>query len=162
MKKNEPNVVTSGFAAMYGVENFWAALLSDTRSPRTMSTMGMLLTEMINILIGFTGNVWPLTFLWGMNGLAQGCGSGRLIQNYSEWFSPYEVCNHVRNLWIEILKGWKSNSLFLYLNTVTSTENYTLVTTNITESNKKKLSLIITCNNRLATVVEFLAKKSFL
>ena len=69
---------------MYGVENFWAALLSDTRSPRTMSTMGMLLTEMINILIGFTGNVWPLTFLWGMNGLAQGCGSGRLIQNYSE------------------------------------------------------------------------------
>ena len=79
-----------------------------------MSTMGMLLTEMINILIGFTGNVWPLTFLWGMNGLAQGCGSGRLIQNYSEWFSPYEVCNHVRNLWIEILKGWlaKSNIFF--------------------------------------------------
>ena len=49
-----------------------------------MSTMGMLFTEMINILIGFTGNVWPLTFLWGMNGLAQGCGSGLLIQNYSE------------------------------------------------------------------------------
>ena len=50
----------------------------------------------------------------------------------------------------------------MYLNTVTSTENYILVTGDITESNKKKLSLIITCNNRLATVVEFLAKKSFL
>ena len=50
---------------------------------------------------------------------------------------------------------------FLYLNTVTSTENYILVTANITEWNKKKLRLIITCNNRLATVVEFLAKKIF-
>ena len=42
---------------MYMSENLRAALLSDTRSPRTMSTTGMLLTEMINILIGFTGNV---------------------------------------------------------------------------------------------------------
>lgn len=49
----------------------------------------------------------------------------------------------------------------MYLNTVTSTENYILVTANITEWNKKKLRLIITCNNRLATVVEFLAKKIF-
>ena len=39
-----------------------------------MSTMGILLNEMIDVLIGFTGNVWPLTFLWSMNGLAQGCG----------------------------------------------------------------------------------------
>ena len=49
-----------------------------------MSTMGMLINEMIDVLIGFTGNVWPLMFLWSMNGLAQGSGSGRLIQNYSE------------------------------------------------------------------------------
>ena len=49
-----------------------------------MSTMGMLLNEMIGVLIGFTGNVWPLMFLWSMNGLAQGCGLGRLMQNYSE------------------------------------------------------------------------------
>ena len=49
-----------------------------------MSTMGMLINEMIDVLIGFTGNVWPLMFLWSMNGLAQGCDSGRLIQNYSE------------------------------------------------------------------------------
>ena len=32
---------------MYMSENLRAALLSDTRSPRTMSTTGMLLTEMI-------------------------------------------------------------------------------------------------------------------
>ena len=89
---------------MYMSENLRAALLSDTRSPRTMSTTGMLLTEMINILIGFTGNVWPLTFLWSMNGLAQGCGWPPCTKLLREWFSPYEVGNHVRNLWIEILK----------------------------------------------------------
>ena len=72
-----------------------------------MSTMGMLLNEMIDVLIGFTGNVWPLMFLWSMNGLAQGCGSGLLIQNYSESGS-------LLMRWIEILKGWlaKSNCLF--------------------------------------------------
>ena len=71
-----------------------------------MSTMGMLLNEMIDDLIGFTWNVWPLMFLWSMNGLAQGCGSGRpYTKLLREWFSPYEVGNHVRNLWFEILKG---------------------------------------------------------
>ena len=98
LKKNELGAITSGFAAMYGVGKFTGGLLSDTLSPRTMFTAGMLLTGMINILIGFTGNVWLLTFLWSMNGLAQGCGWPPCTKLLREWFSPYEVGNHVGNL----------------------------------------------------------------
>ena len=111
LKKNELGVITSGFAAMYGVGKFTGGLLSDTLSPRTMFTAGMLLTGMINILIGFTGNVWLLTFLWSMNGLAQGCGWPPCTKLLREWFSPYEVGNHVGNLWIEILKKWLAKSV---------------------------------------------------
>nr|XP_058943890.1 glucose-6-phosphate exchanger SLC37A4-like [Pocillopora verrucosa] len=91
LKKNELGAITSGFAAMYGVGKFTGGLLSDTLSPRTMFTAGMLLTGMINILIGFTGNVWLLTFLWSMNGLAQGCGWPPCTKLLREWFSPYEL-----------------------------------------------------------------------
>ena len=98
LKKNELGVITSGFAAMYGVGKFTSGLLSDTLSPRTMFTAGMLSTRMINVLIGFTGNVWLLTFLWSMNGLAQGCGWPTCTKLLREWFSPYEVGNHVGNL----------------------------------------------------------------
>ena len=83
---------------MYGVGKFTGCLLSDTLSPRTMFKAGMLLTGMINILNGFTGNVWLLTFLWSMNDLAQGCGCPPYTKLLREWFSPYEVGNHVENL----------------------------------------------------------------
>lgn len=91
LKKNELGVITSGFAAMYGVGKFSGGLLSDTMSPRTMFTLGMLLTGIINILIGFTGNLWLLTFLWSINGLFQGCGWPPCTKLLREWFSPYEV-----------------------------------------------------------------------
>ncbi|KAL9978476.1 hypothetical protein ACROYT_G015996 [Oculina patagonica] len=55
-----------------------------------MFTAGMLLTGIINIIIGFTGNVWLLTFLWSVNGLAQGCGWPPCTKLLREWFSPYE------------------------------------------------------------------------
>lgn len=94
LKKNELGVITSGFAAMYGVGKFSGGLLSDmyTLSPRRMFTVGMLLTGIVNILIGFTGNVWILACLWSVNGLAQGCGWPPCVKLLREWFSPYEVC----------------------------------------------------------------------
>ena len=91
LEKNELGVITSGFAAMYGVGKFSGGILSDTLSPRTMFTMGMLLTGLINILIGFTRNVSVFTFLWSVNGLAQGCGWPPCTKLLREWFSPYEV-----------------------------------------------------------------------
>lgn len=91
LKKNELGVITSGFSAMYGLGKFAGGLLSDTLSPRAMFTAGMLLTGVINITIGFTGNVWLLTFLWSVNGLAQGCGWPPCTKLLREWFSPYEV-----------------------------------------------------------------------
>ena len=57
LKKNELGVITSGFAAVYSVGKFSGGLLSDTLSPSKMFTIGILLTEMIKILIGFTGKV---------------------------------------------------------------------------------------------------------
>lgn len=91
LKKNELGVITSGFSAMYGLGKFSGGLLSDTLSPRTMFTAGMFLTGVINITIGFTGNVWLLTFLWSVNGSAQGCGWPPCTKLLREWFSPYEV-----------------------------------------------------------------------
>jgi len=76
---------------MYGVGKFSGGILSDTLSPRTMFTVGMLLTGLINILIGFTRNVWVFTFLWSVNGLAQGCGWPPCTKLLREWFSPYEL-----------------------------------------------------------------------
>ena len=93
LKKNELGVITSGFAAMYGIGKFSGGLLSDSKlmSPRTMFTLGMILTGIINILIGLTGNVWLLTFLWSINGLFQGCGWPPCTKLLREWFSPFEV-----------------------------------------------------------------------
>ena len=95
IKKNELGVITSGFAAMYGIGKFSGGLLSDSLSPRIMFTTGMLLTGIINIVIGFTGNVWLLTFLWSVNGLAQGCGWPPCAKLLREWFAPYQVSIHL-------------------------------------------------------------------
>ena len=140
LKKNELGVITSGFAAMYGVGKFTGGLLSDSLSPRTMFTAGMLLTATINILIGFTGNVWLLTFLWSVNGLAQGCGWPPCTKLLREWFSPYEVGSYVGNVnqifekvMGKIFLRFRSLRLFLVLRSVASAENCMLVTTNRTE-----------------------------
>ena len=91
LQKSELGVITSGFAAMYGVSKFCSGLLSDSMSPRTMFAVGMFLTGIINIIIGFSNHVWLFAVLWSVNGLVQGCGWPPCARLLREWFSPHEV-----------------------------------------------------------------------
>ncbi|CAH3019298.1 unnamed protein product [Porites evermanni] len=120
IKKNELGVITSGFAAMYGIGKFSGGLLSDSLSPRTIFTTGMLLTGIINIVIGFTGNVWLLTFLWSVNGLAQGCGWPPCAKLLREWFAPYQFAT----LWSLLTAGCNLATSMSPILTTFLTTNY--------------------------------------
>lgn len=69
LKKNELGVIISGFLVMYGLGKFSGGFLLDMLSLRMMFMVGMFLIGVINIIIGFIGNVWLLMFFWSINGL---------------------------------------------------------------------------------------------
>ena len=91
LKKSQLGLTTSGFALCYGLSKFAGGVLSDRVSARALFVSGLLLSGIINILIGFSGSVWVIIVLWSINGLVQGCGWPPCTKLLKEWFVPSQV-----------------------------------------------------------------------
>ena len=89
--KNHLGVMSSGFAACYGASKFVGGLLSDRVSPRAQFSLGLFLTGVLNIALGFTTSVWVFTLLWSANGLFQGLGWPPCTKLLRVWFLPSMV-----------------------------------------------------------------------
>ena len=101
LKRSQLGITTSGFAFCYGLSKFAGGVLSDRVSARGLFITGLLLSGIINIIIGSTGSVWILTVLWSLNGLVQGCGWPPCTKLLREWFRPSEVRMTIENNNIE-------------------------------------------------------------
>ncbi|CAM0117792.1 putative hexose phosphate transport protein [Rhabdochlamydiaceae symbiont of Dictyostelium giganteum] len=87
-------ILTTIFAASYGLSKFISGVLSDRSNPRIFMSSGLIITGILNILFGCSSSLLTLSILWCLNGLFQGWGWPPCAKLLTHWYSQKE-----RGLW---------------------------------------------------------------
>lgn len=88
--KEEFAVVITVYSIMYMVGQFLNGYLSDRYGSRIIVAIGLLLSVISNMLMGWMGTIGSFLFLMGLNGFGQSSGWPGLIKNLTPWFRRKE------------------------------------------------------------------------
>jgi len=88
--KDEFAVVITVYSLMYMIGQFLNGYLSDRHGPRLIVGIGLLLSVISNLMMGWMGTVGSFLFLMGLNGFGQSSGWSGLIKNLTPWFKKKE------------------------------------------------------------------------
>lgn len=88
--KEEFAIVITGYSIMYMLGQFLNGYLSDRNGPRLIVAIGLLLSVIANLLMGWMGTIGSFLFLMGLNGFGQSAGWSGLIKNLTPWFRKKE------------------------------------------------------------------------
>ena len=88
--KDEFAVVITVYSLMYMIGQFLNGYLSDRHGPRLIVGIGLLLSVISNLVMGWMGTVGSFLFLMGLNGFGQSSGWSGLIKNLTPWFKKKE------------------------------------------------------------------------
>jgi len=88
--KEEFAIVITVFSLMYMIGQFLNGYLSDRHGPRLIVGIGLLLSVISNLMMGWMGTVGSFLFLMGLNGFGQSSGWSGLIKNLTPWFKKKE------------------------------------------------------------------------
>eukprot|EP00747_Dinoflagellata_sp_TGD_P110199 gnl/TRDRNA2_/TRDRNA2_170895_c1_seq1.p1 gnl/TRDRNA2_/TRDRNA2_170895_c1~~gnl/TRDRNA2_/TRDRNA2_170895_c1_seq1.p1 ORF type:complete len:608 (+),score=88.40 gnl/TRDRNA2_/TRDRNA2_170895_c1_seq1:192-1826(+) len=83
-------VITSVFPLFYGCSKFVSGVVSDRLSPRTMLSLGLFLTGVMNLAFGASNTLLFFCLTWGMNGILQGFGAPCCSKLITAWFATKE------------------------------------------------------------------------
>jgi OPA family sugar phosphate sensor protein UhpC-like MFS transporter len=83
-------VIGSGIFYAYAFGRFFNGFLADHANIRRFWTTGVLLSALINILMGWWTQLWVWVLLWALNGWFQGFGAPSGVVSLSQWFSNRE------------------------------------------------------------------------
>ncbi len=82
--------VIAVYSAVYMLGQFLNGYLSDRFGPRKIVSIGLVISILANIFMGFAASIAVLIFLGGLNGLGQSAGWSGLIKNMTTWFRHKE------------------------------------------------------------------------
>jgi sugar phosphate permease len=88
--KEEFAIVITIYSLMYMVGQFLSGYLSDRHGPKLVVGIGLLVSVVSNLAMGWMGTVGSFLFLMGLNGLGQSTGWSGLIKNLTPWFKKKE------------------------------------------------------------------------
>jgi MFS transporter, OPA family, sugar phosphate sensor protein UhpC len=74
----------------YAVGKFFNGVLADSCNIRKFLSIGLMITALINLAVGFTSLFWAFLVLWGVNGWFQATGCGPCVVTMSQWFGKKE------------------------------------------------------------------------
>lgn len=74
----------------YAVGKFFNGVLADSSNIRKFLSIGLAITALINLAVGFTSLFWVFLVLWAFNGWFQATGCGPCVVTMSQWFSKKE------------------------------------------------------------------------
>ncbi|WP_346356288.1 MFS transporter [Azotosporobacter soli] len=83
-------IMGSVFFATYGIGKFVNSFLADRMNNKRFFALGLFLSSVITVIMGFTNEYLPLVVLWGINGWFQSFGAGPCIVSLNQWFSNRE------------------------------------------------------------------------
>jgi len=88
--KEEFALVITIYSVMYMLGQFLNGYLSDRHGPRLIVGIGLLLSIIANLMMGWMGTIGSFLFLMGLNGLGQSSGWSGLVKNLTPWFKKRE------------------------------------------------------------------------
>jgi OPA family sugar phosphate sensor protein UhpC-like MFS transporter len=88
--KEEFAIVITVYSLLYMIGQFLNGYLSDRYGPRLIVGIGLLLSVIANLMMGWMGTVGSFLFLMGLNGFGQSSGWSGLIKNLTPWFKRKE------------------------------------------------------------------------
>ncbi len=83
-------VMGSVFFATYGIGKFTNSFLADRMNNKKFFALGLFLSSVVTVIMGFCNTFMPLVVLWGINGWFQSFGAGPCIVSLNQWFSNRE------------------------------------------------------------------------
>jgi OPA family sugar phosphate sensor protein UhpC-like MFS transporter len=83
-------IVLSVSTLAYGVSKFVSGVLGDRTNPKYLMGLGLIITGLLNILIGATSALSFFIVLWGLNGWFQGWGWPPCARLLTHWYSQSE------------------------------------------------------------------------
>lgn len=88
--KDEFALVITVYSIMYMLGQFLNGYLSDRHGPRLIVGIGLLISVISNLLMGWMGTIGSFIFLMGLNGFGQSSGWSGLVKNLTPWFKKKE------------------------------------------------------------------------
>ena len=83
-------IIGSGLFITYAVGKLTNGFLADRSNIRRFLATGLLITALINLILGFTTSFAVFTVLWAVNGWAQSMGAAPCVVGLSRWFGDKE------------------------------------------------------------------------
>jgi OPA family sugar phosphate sensor protein UhpC-like MFS transporter len=83
-------IMGSVFFITYGLGKFTNSFLADRMNIKRFFALGLFLSSIITVIMGFCNEYLPLVVLWGINGWFQSFGAGPCIVALNQWFSNRE------------------------------------------------------------------------
>jgi OPA family sugar phosphate sensor protein UhpC-like MFS transporter len=87
---NDLGMIGSAFFYTYAFGRLTNGFLADHANVKRFFPLGLLVSALINIVMGGTSYIWVWVVLWGFNGWFQGFGSPASVVAMSHWFSNRE------------------------------------------------------------------------
>ncbi|HOX27580.1 MAG TPA: MFS transporter [bacterium] len=75
---------------VYAFGKFFNGVLADRCNIKRFMSAGLILSAIVNLLMGFTSIFWIFFILWGLNGWFQAMGAAPSVVSLSQWFSKKE------------------------------------------------------------------------
>ena len=79
------------FFIMYAFGQFLNGQMGDKFGARRLVALGLIISSIINIIMGFSFAIlWLVFLLWGLNGFFQSMGWGPSVKTVANWYPPDE------------------------------------------------------------------------
>ncbi len=90
LSEAELGIIGSGLFITYAVGKFTNGFLADRSNIRRFLAAGLLISALINLVLGFTASFGVFLVLWAVNGWAQSMGAAPCVVALSRWFGDKE------------------------------------------------------------------------
>ncbi|MCO4811888.1 MAG: MFS transporter [Gammaproteobacteria bacterium] len=86
----EMGIIGSALFFAYAFGKLANGILADRVNVRRFMAMGLFISALINLVLGFTTAFWAFLILWGFNGWFQAFGAGSSVVTITHWYSGKE------------------------------------------------------------------------
>jgi OPA family sugar phosphate sensor protein UhpC-like MFS transporter len=90
LTEKELGIIGSALFFSYAIGKFTNGFLADRVNIKRFMATGLIISSIINIVLGFSHTFWVFVVLWGVNGWVQSLGSPCSVVGLSRWFTDKE------------------------------------------------------------------------
>lgn len=84
--KQEIGYASGAMLVVYGVSKGVMSALADKSNPKHFMIFGLIMSAIVNLMMGFTASFWIFFLLYMINGIFQGMGAGPAYVVLASWF----------------------------------------------------------------------------